>query len=225
MSALEGVSQTFDPDAWDMMPGFEDLTDLTYPGPAPRHRPGRLRPARHPRRLPPGHGRRAAAGAGARPHQRRCRVVLLTGNGPSAKNGKWAFCTVDRRIGDAPVISTRSRRLPRAERGRPRRLDKARMARLHILECQRLIRFMPEIVLCVVPGWAAGGGHSFARRVRPDPRERRARSSSRPTRTSAPSTAASGRPTSLGRWARSSPARSSSWVRSTTPRTPTGWAW
>ena len=40
-------------------------------------------------------------------------------------------------------------------------VDPARAGRLHILECQRLIRFMPKVVICVVPGWAAGGGHSL----------------------------------------------------------------
>ena len=42
---------------------------------------------------------------------------------------------------------------------RPDTVDKAKLGRLHILECQRLIRFMPKIVVCVVNGWAAGGGH------------------------------------------------------------------
>ena len=47
-------------------------------------------------------------------------------------------------------------------RGRHRRADRPGGAgRLHILECQRLIRFMPKVVICVVPGWAAGGGHSL----------------------------------------------------------------
>jgi naphthoate synthase len=40
-------------------------------------------------------------------------------------------------------------------------VDKAKLGRLHILECQRLIRFMPKIVIALVPGWAAGGGHSL----------------------------------------------------------------
>jgi naphthoate synthase len=35
------------------------------------------------------------------------------------------------------------------------------MGRLHILEVQRLIRFMPKVVIAVVPGWAVGGGHSL----------------------------------------------------------------
>ena len=41
------------------------------------------------------------------------------------------------------------------------RLERARLGRLHILEVQRLIRFMPKVVIAVVPGWAAGGGHSL----------------------------------------------------------------
>ncbi|WP_433862655.1 1,4-dihydroxy-2-naphthoyl-CoA synthase [Streptomyces sp. L7] len=40
-------------------------------------------------------------------------------------------------------------------------IDAARGGRLHILEVQRLIRFMPKVVIAVVPGWAAGGGHSL----------------------------------------------------------------
>jgi len=40
-------------------------------------------------------------------------------------------------------------------------VDRARLGRLHVLECQRLVRFMPKVVIAVVPGWAAGGGHSL----------------------------------------------------------------
>ena len=40
-------------------------------------------------------------------------------------------------------------------------IDPARSGRLHILEVQRLIRFMPKVVIAVVPGWAVGGGHSL----------------------------------------------------------------
>ena len=83
-------------------------------------------------------------------------AVLITGNGPSPKDGGWAFCSGgDQRIrgkdgykyegeGDAA--------------GAP---DVARLGRLHILEVQRLIRFSPKIVIAVVPGWAVGGGHSL----------------------------------------------------------------
>ena len=81
--------------------------------------------------------------------------VLLTGNGPSPKDGGWAFCSGgDQRIrgkdgykyADGVDAST---------------IDAARTGRLHILEVQRLIRFMPKVVICVVPGWAVGGGHSL----------------------------------------------------------------
>jgi naphthoate synthase len=81
--------------------------------------------------------------------------VLLTGNGPSPKDGGWAFCSGgDQRIrgkdgykyADGTDAST---------------INTARTGRLHILEVQRLIRFMPKVVICVVPGWAVGGGHSL----------------------------------------------------------------
>ena len=87
--------------------------------------------------------------------------VLLTGNGPSEKNGKWAFCTGgDQRIRgktgyqyeDGTEGDRRDQRAP---------AEQARLGRLHILECQRLIRFMPKVVICLVNGWAAGGGHSL----------------------------------------------------------------
>jgi naphthoate synthase len=93
-------------------------------------------------------------------------VVLLTGNGPSRKDGGWAFCSGgDQRIrgrdgyqyeGDDP--SAGSGEVSGAANGG---VDAARTGRLHILEVQRLIRFMPKVVIAVVPGWAAGGGHSL----------------------------------------------------------------
>ncbi|HEY9379438.1 MAG TPA: 1,4-dihydroxy-2-naphthoyl-CoA synthase, partial [Jiangellaceae bacterium] len=80
--------------------------------------------------------------------------VLLTGNGPSPRDGGWAFCSGgDQRI--------RGRDGYRYTTGTDQAVDPARAGRLHILEVQRLIRFMPKIVICVVPGWAAGGGHSL----------------------------------------------------------------
>ena len=87
--------------------------------------------------------------------------VLLTGNGPSDKNGKWAFCTGgDQRIrGRAGYQYETGSRRRGGRRASP--VDKARLGRLHILECQRLIRFMPKVVVCLVNGWAAGGGHSL----------------------------------------------------------------
>ena len=72
-------------------------------------------------------------------------VVLLSGEGPSAKDGGWAFCSG----GDQNA------------RGHQGYVDDDGMPRLNILEVQRLIRFMPKVVICVAPGWAVGGGHSL----------------------------------------------------------------
>ena len=81
-------------------------------------------------------------------------VVLLTGNGPSEKDGGWAFCSGgDQRI--------RGRDGYKYSEDETSVADPARAGRLHILEVQRLIRFMPKVVIAVVPGWAAGGGHSL----------------------------------------------------------------
>ena len=74
-------------------------------------------------------------------------VVLLTGNGPSPKDGGWAFCSG----GDQNVRGDDGYRYDGSAGG----------GRLHILEVQRLIRFMPKVVIALVPGWAAGGGHSL----------------------------------------------------------------
>ncbi|MBD3940333.1 1,4-dihydroxy-2-naphthoyl-CoA synthase [Microbacterium sp. NEAU-LLC] len=83
-------------------------------------------------------------------------VVLLTGNGPSPKDGGWAFCSGgDQRIrGRDGYKYSDSEASPGAD-------AQARAGRLHILEVQRLIRFMPKVVIAVIPGWAAGGGHSL----------------------------------------------------------------
>ena len=72
-------------------------------------------------------------------------VVLLSGEGPSSKDGGWAFCSG----GDQNA------------RGHQGYVDDDGMPRLNILEVQRLIRFMPKVVIAVVPGWAVGGGHSL----------------------------------------------------------------
>ena len=81
--------------------------------------------------------------------------VLLTGNGPSAKDGGWAFCSG----GDQRIRGRTGYQYASGETAET--VDPARAGRLHILECQRLIRFMPKVVIAVVPGWAAGGGHSL----------------------------------------------------------------
>ena len=90
--------------------------------------------------------------------------VLLTGNGPSAKDGGWAFCSG----GDQRIRGRDGYRYAESESpgmvgsgGGSETIDPSRAGRLHILEVQRLIRTMPKAVVCVVPGWAAGGGHSL----------------------------------------------------------------
>ncbi len=79
-------------------------------------------------------------------------VVLLTGNGPSPKDGGWAFCSG----GDQRIRGKDGYKYAGAEG-----VDPTRLGRLHILEVQRLIRFMPKVVIAVVPGWSVGGGHSL----------------------------------------------------------------
>lgn len=90
-------------------------------------------------------------------------VVLITGNGPSAKDGGWAFCSG----GDQRIRGKDGYKYESPNENEPpmtaeeARMSKAHLGRLHILEVQRLIRFMPKIVVAVVPGWAVGGGHSL----------------------------------------------------------------
>jgi naphthoate synthase len=164
MSAIDGVSGIFDAEAWDVVPGFEDLTDLTY------HRArahGTVRVAFD----------RPDVLNAFRPHTvdellrvlEHARIssdvgcVLLTGNGPSERNEKWAFCSGgDQRIrGRAGYQYTRPEGADGGAGETSDRVDEAKLGRLHILECQRLIRFMPKVVICLVNGWAAGGGHSL----------------------------------------------------------------
>ena len=162
MSAIEGVSEIFDADAWDVVPGFEALTDLTYHR-ARAHgtvriafdRPDVLnafRPHTVDELLRVLEHARQSSDVGC---------VLLTGNGPSDKNGKWAFCTGgDQRIRGKAGYQYETDGHTDAGAA-PHPIDQAKLGRLHILECQRLIRFMPKIVVCLVNGWAAGGGHSL----------------------------------------------------------------
>jgi len=72
-------------------------------------------------------------------------VILFSGEGPSPKDGGWAFCSG----GDQRT------------RGHQGYVDENGIPRLNILEVQRLIRFMTKVVIAVVPGWAVGGGHSL----------------------------------------------------------------
>jgi len=79
-------------------------------------------------------------------------AVIVTGNGPSPKDGGWAFCA-----GGDQRIRGKDGYKYEGDGG----VDRARLGRLHILEVQRLIRFMPKVVIAAVPGWAVGGGHSL----------------------------------------------------------------
>lgn len=148
------VSEIFNPEKWEEVQGF-NFTDITY------HRAlehGTVRVAFN----------RPEIRNAFRPHTvdelyqaldharqtSDVGCVIITGNGPSPKDGGWAFCSGgDQRI--------RGKDGYKYETDEPLKKDLARAGRLHILEVQRLIRFMPKVVMCVVPGWAAGGGHSL----------------------------------------------------------------
>ncbi|MGQ0779096.1 MAG: 1,4-dihydroxy-2-naphthoyl-CoA synthase [Pseudonocardiales bacterium] len=163
MLAAVTVSELFDPSAWRVVEGF-DFADITYHR-AVAHGTVRIafdrpevRNAFRPATVDELY--RALDHARMSPD---VGCVLLTGNGPSPRDAGWAFCSGgDQRIrGRAGYRYT----LPEAATGRAGEtadmVDPARAGRLHILECQRLIRFMPKVVIAVVPGWAAGGGHSL----------------------------------------------------------------
>ena len=155
MANLPGVSALFDPDAWEEVPGFE-LTDVTYHRARDQgtvrvalDRP-EVRNAFRPRTVDELH--RVLDHARQSPD---VGCVLLTGNGPSPRDGGWAFCS-----GGDQRIRGRDGYLY-ADGETAAEVGPGRTGRLHILEVQRLIRFMPKVVIAVVPGWAAGGGHSL----------------------------------------------------------------
>ena len=146
------ISDLFDPDRWQPAAGFNG-DDLTY-----HHAEDRRNPGRAVARIAFDRADRRNAFRpqtvdellAALDHARQCSeigCVLLTGNGPSPRDGGWAFSSG----GD------------QAARGPDgyRYAEPGRAGRLHILEVQRLIRFMPKVVVAVVPGWAVGGGHSL----------------------------------------------------------------
>ena len=81
--------------------------------------------------------------------------ILLTGNGPSPKDGGWAFCSG----GDQRIRGKDGYKY--ADNDSADSIDTSKVGRLHILEVQRLIRSMPKPVIAVVNGWAVGGGHSL----------------------------------------------------------------
>ncbi|MFB3978955.1 1,4-dihydroxy-2-naphthoyl-CoA synthase [Microbacterium proteolyticum] len=149
------VSDIFDPAEWTLAPGAEGYTDITahvtHDGRVARiafDRP-EVRNAFRPHTVDELY---RALDIARQDH--RIGVVLLTGNGPSPKDGGWAFCSGgDQRI--------RGRDGYKYSEDEAAVADHGRAGRLHILEVQRLIRFMPKVVIAVVPGWAAGGGHSL----------------------------------------------------------------
>jgi naphthoate synthase len=150
------VSEIFDSNIWHEVPGFDALEDITY------HKHNELgivriafnrpevRNAFRPKTVDELHQTLDHARMDSR-----VGVVLLTGNGPSAKDGGWAFCSG----GDQRVRGRDGYKYAEGETAET--IDPARNGRLHILEVQRLIRFMPKVVIALVPGWAAGGGHSL----------------------------------------------------------------
>jgi naphthoate synthase len=143
------VSDIFDPTQWVVAPGSESFTDITYHldvrGQVARiafNRP-EVRNAFRPQTV----DELYRALDDARQNSK-VGVVLITGNGPSPKDGGWAFCSGgDQRI--------------RGKAGYEYADGSTGTGRLHILEVQRLIRTMPKVVIAVIPGWAAGGGHSL----------------------------------------------------------------
>ncbi|WP_331232855.1 1,4-dihydroxy-2-naphthoyl-CoA synthase [Natronorarus salvus] len=154
------VSELFDPDRWTEVEGFE-FTDLTY------HRAREVgavriafdRPEVRNAFTPHTVDELYTALDHAR-QQTDVGCVLLTGNGPSPKDGGWAFCSG----GDQTVRGDSGYEYTEGDGG----LDEGdagnavgKTGRLHVLEVQRLIRFSPKPVVAVVPGWAVGGGHSL----------------------------------------------------------------
>jgi len=149
------VSAIFDPSSWQEVKGFS-FTDVTYHRAIDQgtvrvafNRP-EVRNAFRPHTVDELY--RALDHARQTPD---VGCVLLTGNGPSPRDGGWAFCSG----GDQRIRGRDGYQYASGEDSAT--LDPSRTGRLHILEVQRLIRFMPKVVVCVVPGWAAGGGHSL----------------------------------------------------------------
>jgi naphthoate synthase len=149
------VSDAFDPARWEEVAGFE-FEDITYHRAVDQgtvriafNRP-EVRNAFRPRTVDEldralDHARMTTDVG----------CILLTGNGPSPKDGIWAFCSG----GDQRIRGRDGYKYAEGEDAGS--IDSGRTGRLHILEVQRLIRFMPKVVMAVVPGFAVGGGHSL----------------------------------------------------------------
>lgn len=155
MKPPKSLSPLFDPARWREVEGF-DLSDITYHRAVDQgtvriafDRP-EVRNAFRPQTVDEldrvlDHARRTTDVG----------CILLTGNGPSPKDGGWAFCSG----GDQRIRGRDGYKYAEGETAAS--IDPGRTGRLHILEIQRAIRFMPKIVIAVVPGWAVGGGHSL----------------------------------------------------------------
>jgi naphthoate synthase len=149
------VSEIFDESAWKPVEGFE-FEDITYHRAVDQgtvrvafNRP-KVRNAFRPKTVDELYT--------ALNHARQWSdvgCVLITGNGPSPKDGGWAFSSG----GDQVVRGEDGYKYEGADD--EAQIDQSKLGRLHILEVQRLIRFMPKVVVAVVPGWAVGGGHSL----------------------------------------------------------------
>jgi naphthoate synthase len=157
MTARDDVSEIFDSAAWQPVEGF-DFADITYHRAVDAgvvriafDRPevrNAFRPQTVDELITALEHARLSTDVGC---------VLLTGNGPSPKDGGWAFCSGgDQRVRGRYGYE-HDEEAPAGGGG----AGGGRLGRLHVLEAQRLIRFMPKVVVCVVPGWAAGGGHSL----------------------------------------------------------------
>ncbi|MDN6510537.1 MAG: 1,4-dihydroxy-2-naphthoyl-CoA synthase [Corynebacterium sp.] len=160
----------FDPSQWREVPGF-DFDDITYHRHAGEGRENgivriafdrpEVRNAFRPHTVDELYR--------ALDHARRSPdvgTILLTGNGPSPKDGGWAFCSGgDQRIRGRSGYQYATEHDGDVTEATADKVDEARVkaegGRLHILEVQRLIRTMPKVVIAVVNGWAAGGGHSL----------------------------------------------------------------
>ena len=159
------VSDIFDPSRWRTVSGFDDFKDMTYHRQVERSTDGTVKDLPTVRIAFNRPEVRNAFRPGtvdelyrAMDHARMTpdvATVLLTGNGPSEKDGGHSFCSG----GDQRIRGRDGYRY--AEGDTQETIDPARAGRLHILEVQRLMRTMPKVVIAVVNGWAAGGGHSL----------------------------------------------------------------
>lgn len=164
-SVPEKVSDIFDPSQWRVVPGC-DFTDLTYHrqvlrddngdwvGDLPTVRIAFNRPEVR-NAFRPGTVDELYRALDHARMSSDVGCILLTGNGPSPKDGGHSFCSG----GDQRIRGRDGYHYACGDTAET--IDPARAGRLHILEVQRLIRTTPKPVIALVNGWAAGGGHSL----------------------------------------------------------------